>query len=472
MYSVMPAIVALIFLSYGFYAVYRKGFTRISTSFFVLCTTTFFWQFTWAILFQVDNADTALMLIKFGYLLILFLPTSMYHFLAEICERKQELSTVYLSYGFAGLLGVFLLGTNLFVSGYYEYFWGFYPKAGPLLILHVLQTTLIAGRCLIITYKSQKAASYFQRTRLQYCFFSVLMYLLAAVDYLCNYGFEFYPPGVIFISISLGIMAVAIVKYRLMDNPIALAASLAHQIRTPLLTIRMQAKAIDKYWPVLFEGYQLAVKNNLIPEKIRKDHFKLLGNLAQTIEQEVNHSNYVIDMMLASTHEDFESTHYFSNCSIKDCLEEAISRYTFNRGERDKVSLDMRVDFEFFGSHVLIVYVLFNLIKNSLYAIKSEGKGGIFISLESDKNTNRIIFTDTASGINEDILPHIFDNFFTTKRNGSGTGIGLAFCKQVMNSIKGDITCSSRMGEYTTFVLTFPQVKKDKPRLSERYQYA
>ena len=46
MYSVLPALVSALFLGYGLYVVAEKGFTRVSTSFLVLCVTTFFWQAT------------------------------------------------------------------------------------------------------------------------------------------------------------------------------------------------------------------------------------------------------------------------------------------------------------------------------------------------------------------------------------------------------------------------------------------
>ncbi|KAB2836175.1 MAG: ATP-binding protein, partial [Caedimonadaceae bacterium] len=39
-------------------------------------------------------------------------------------------------------------------------------------------------------------------------------------------------------------------------------------------------------------------------------------------------------------------------------------------------------------------------------------------------------------------------------------GIGLAFCKSVMKSLGGDITCTSQYGEYTEFILTFPPLEK------------
>src|SRR5690606_25575040 len=142
-------------------------------------------------------------LVRLGYLPILFLPTTLYHFLVEITGRRRELPRVYLSYGVAALLAL-TLASDLFVRGYYEFFFGYYPRAGVLHPLHVLQTCVVVLRGLYITWRTQQTAAPRQRTRLRYCVASLLIYLFAAVDYLCNYGLPFYPPGVFFLAISLG----------------------------------------------------------------------------------------------------------------------------------------------------------------------------------------------------------------------------------------------------------------------------
>jgi signal transduction histidine kinase len=64
--------------------------------------------------------------------------------------------------------------------------------------------------------------------------------------------------------------------------------------------------------------------------------------------------------------------------------------------------------------------------------------------------------TDTGPGIPASLKHQIFDRFFSTIRYGQGAGIGLSFCKMVMESIGGEIQCESREGEYTTFRLIFP----------------
>jgi PAS domain S-box-containing protein len=66
---------------------------------------------------------------------------------------------------------------------------------------------------------------------------------------------------------------------------------------------------------------------------------------------------------------------------------------------------------------------------------------------------------DTGHGIPPDILPKIFDPYFTTKKRGEGTGLGLATVHGIMKSCNGGITASSQPGQGTTFQLYFPIIE-------------
>ena len=70
-----------------------------------------------------------------------------------------------------------------------------------------------------------------------------------------------------------------------------------------------------------------------------------------------------------------------------------------------------------------------------------------------------IEISDTGTGIPEDVLPHIFDHFFTTKEEGKGTGLGLSMVYGIVENHGGDIIARSRPGKGTTFVVTLPLAK-------------
>lgn len=457
MYSLLPALVSGLFLGYGVYVIAAKGLNRISVCFFVLCLTTFFWQATWAVLFQVSDPFWTDVLVRLGYLLIIFLPTGLYHFLVEIADRPRDRRWVMLSYGVALILGSINVTTDLFVAGHYGYFFGSYPKAGPLHVLHVLQTVVVVGRGLFVTWQASRSACADQRARLNICVASLFIYFFAAVDYLCNYGFEFYPPGVFFIAISLGLIAMAVTRYHLM-SPAVLAASVVHEMRTPLASIRLQAEALMQWLPELHRGYCLAIDRGLLAHPPAAPDFARLAALAGGITQQVDRSNVVIDMMLASARMERIDASVFSRCSMAGCVHEAVRSYPFRGTERERLNVVVADDFEFIGSAPLMIFVLFNLFKNSLYAIQAAGKGGLAISLVRQDGRPLLTVLDTGCGIPPDVLPRIFETFFTTKR-AHGAGLGLAFCQRVIESFGARLDCESVKGEYTAFHMRFPALE-------------
>ncbi len=69
--------------------------------------------------------------------------------------------------------------------------------------------------------------------------------------------------------------------------------------------------------------------------------------------------------------------------------------------------------------------------------------------------------TDTGHGIDPEVMDHIYEPFFTTKDTGHGTGLGLAMVYGIVKSHGGNITCSSRYGAGTTFLIYFPVLGVD-----------
>jgi len=92
-------------------------------------------------------------------------------------------------------------------------------------------------------------------------------------------------------------------------------------------------------------------------------------------------------------------------------------------------------------------------IKNALFFIKEAQKGKIAIWVHSDTNKKRLHFKDTAKGMDKETLRHIFKRFYSKRK--SGTGLGLSFCKQAIENMRGTIECQSVQNKYTEFTIGF-----------------
>jgi len=106
----------------------------------------------------------------------------------------------------------------------------------------------------------------------------------------------------------------------------------------------------------------------------------------------------------------------------------------------------------------LIEKAVFNLISNAL-KFTPEG-GNVIVQLDKAENEFSISVKDTGIGIPEDKLESIFERFGqvdgSSSRKYEGTGIGLAFAKEIVELHDGTISVKSRQGKGSTFTVTLP----------------
>ena len=115
---------------------------------------------------------------------------------------------------------------------------------------------------------------------------------------------------------------------------------------------------------------------------------------------------------------------------------------------------------------------LINLMTNARQAIKE--RGTIMIRLQPDPTRKFILLSirDSGGGIPADVLPRIFDRFFTTKSGPDesgkgGTGLGLATVRELVESAGGRVRVESAVGKGTAFTLRLPAAPA-KPEASAR----
>ena len=134
------------------------------------------------------------------------------------------------------------------------------------------------------------------------------------------------------------------------------------------------------------------------------------------------------------------------------------------------------------GNPIEIQQILLDLCKNAADALGGTGQIDIDVGRTTLKHVKRLHFCqvppgdyvtlsvrDNGSGIPDDVLPHIFEAFFTTKSQSGGTGLGLAFVLDHVNALGGLIGVTSHKNRGTRFEIYLPSSSQKAVELSLLY---
>jgi len=215
----------------------------------------------------------------------------------------------------------------------------------------------------------------------------------------------------------------------------SLAGSIAHEMRNPLSQIHGSLHLIEQQLPQLSHNQYV------------KDAHQVIQNGLQ-----------VIDITMDAINEKPINKENFKIISAQNLVAETLKGYAYSDIDQAKKISYKGDDFKLHADPVMLKYVLYNLIGNALYYVKTLPDAEIVISLCSE--SHQIEVRDTGPGIEPEAIPKLFDGFYTSGKQG-GTGLGLAYCKRTMKALGGDIRCESELGEYTAFVLTFPKASTE-----------
>jgi two-component system, CAI-1 autoinducer sensor kinase/phosphatase CqsS len=165
----------------------------------------------------------------------------------------------------------------------------------------------------------------------------------------------------------------------------SLAGSIAHETRNPLSAIKSACEII---------------KNNL------DEALEFLD----LISISANRGLGIVDVILANIRNEEIDTSKFMRISMSTVLEAVMREYAFESDkQRNLVNVDWGDDFVFRGDETLMIFVVFNLLKNALY-YRAE------INIWMDSKTKTLHFKDDGVGIEADKLEFIFDDFFTSNK--------------------------------------------------------
>ncbi len=115
-----------------------------------------------------------------------------------------------------------------------------------------------------------------------------------------------------------------------------------------------------------------------------------------------------------------------------------------------------------FGNPNQLQQVLVNIILNAIQAMGE--RGSLEISLRVDNKTNKAYLSvkDNGPGIPDEVLKHILEPFYTTKKDG--TGLGLSVSYGIIKEHKGEIHIDSKKGQGTTVTIELPLIEKEEEK--------
>ena len=108
--------------------------------------------------------------------------------------------------------------------------------------------------------------------------------------------------------------------------------------------------------------------------------------------------------------------------------------------------------------------VFMNLLTNAAQALSGRDDATITVETKGDQTDVEVKIIDNGPGIPADVLPRIWDPFFTTKDVGEGTGLGLSIVHELVEGHGGSIDCQTKLGVGTTFTVKLPRQLALGPR--------
>ncbi|MBC7603176.1 MAG: response regulator [Ramlibacter sp.] len=235
----------------------------------------------------------------------------------------------------------------------------------------------------------------------------------------------------------------------------ALAGSIAHEMRNPLGQIKNNLERVQQSLPA---PSTMAEGQTISAEQVDA----LYRHVAES-EMAVRRGLQVIAMTLDEVSAKSFDTSAFSYLSAAEATAKAVQEYAFDSdAERAKVSVHVAQDFNFRGDETAYLFVLFNLIKNSLYYLALDPRAHLTITVGNDQ----VLVRDTGPGVTPEARAALFEPFGSAK--SGGTGLGLAYCQRAMRAFGGEIECNSVVGEFTQFTLSFPPVSAEAEQTQRR----
>lgn len=256
-----------------------------------------------------------------------------------------------------------------------------------------------------------------------------------------------------------------------------LAAGVAHEINNPLTYVLFNLDSLAEALPDLAAELTRCVAQirdrhgDKLADEIVRDHEALepsrIAEMGQQASEAAVGGRRIAEMVKRLSLHTRVPQGRRSTVDVNAALAEALGMVTQEITPRARLQRDFGTLPPVHARSGELVQVFVNLLVNATHAIKLGAAEDNLITVRSWTLSQEVFveISDTGSGIEEGVLPHIFEPFYTTKGREYGSGLGLAITRRIVTDCEGDIQVASTVGTGSRFVVRLP-VAPDAPTMT------
>lgn len=250
-----------------------------------------------------------------------------------------------------------------------------------------------------------------------------------------------------------------------------LSAGIAHEIQNPLNFVinfsKMSKKLLDDLTDVVEDNAEK------LPEADREDLSDIVADLRENMEQIAENGERAVSIIQGILLVSRGKENEFIPSDVCHIVREYV-RLSYHAMRANHQGFNVTIHEEYQEGLPLMMVIpqdlsraVLNVMNNACYAVWNKSQNAaddytpeISISVSSFADTLLITIADNGEGMTDEVKQRLFENFFTTKPIGQGTGLGMSITRDIIeNKHGGKISFTSTEGRGTTFTFTIP-VKK------------
>ena len=250
-----------------------------------------------------------------------------------------------------------------------------------------------------------------------------------------------------------------------------LSAGIAHEIQNPLNFVinfsKMSKKLLDDLTDVVEDNAEK------LPEADREDLSDIVADLKENMEQIAENGERAVSIIQGILLVSRGKENEFVPSDVCHIVREYV-RLSYHAMRANHQGFNVTIHEEYQEGLPLMMVIpqdlsraVLNVMNNACYAVwnKSQNTADdytpeISISVSSSEDTLLVTIADNGEGMTDEVKQRLFENFFTTKPIGQGTGLGMSITRDIIeNKHGGKLSFTSTEGRGTTFTFTIP-VKK------------